>query len=96
MASAAGAANRVLRVTGPILLPAVAYGAYKGNVLAMLQSFFTGPGRTSRVVALVVVLVNWKSLPFAWTVCNPWASRPTFEKKAFTKRNAHSSAFSAP
>ncbi|KAI1808836.1 capsule polysaccharide biosynthesis protein [Daldinia bambusicola] len=67
MASAAGAANRVLRVTGPLLVPAVAYGVYKGNVLAMLESFFTGPGRTSRIVALVVVLVNWKSLPLAWT-----------------------------
>ncbi|KAI1635358.1 capsule polysaccharide biosynthesis protein [Biscogniauxia mediterranea] len=67
MASAAGSANRVLRVAGPILLPAIAYGVYKGNAMGAIESFFTGPGRTSRIVALVVVLVNWKSLPFAWT-----------------------------
>ncbi|KAI1085195.1 capsule polysaccharide biosynthesis protein [Whalleya microplaca] len=68
MASSAGAAHRLVRVAGPVLLPAIAYGAYKGNALGALEAFFTGPGRTSRIVALVVVLVNWKSLPFAWTV----------------------------
>ncbi|KAI2467431.1 capsule polysaccharide biosynthesis protein [Annulohypoxylon bovei var. microspora] len=67
MASAAGSANKVIRVAGPVLLPAIAYGAYKGNALGLLQSFFTGPGRTSRVIALAVVLYNWKSLPLAWT-----------------------------
>ncbi|KAI1370477.1 capsule polysaccharide biosynthesis protein [Hypoxylon crocopeplum] len=67
MASSAATANKVLRVAGPVLLPAIAYGAYKVNAVRLLESFFTGPGRTSRVIALVVVLVNWKSLPFAWT-----------------------------
>ncbi|OTA98506.1 hypothetical protein M426DRAFT_325920 [Hypoxylon sp. CI-4A] len=67
MASSAGSANRVLRIAGPALLPLIAYGAYKGNALGLAESFFTGPGRTSRIVALVVVIVNWKSLPFAWT-----------------------------
>ncbi|KAI0206703.1 capsule polysaccharide biosynthesis protein [Astrocystis sublimbata] len=67
MASAAGPLTRITRFAGPLLIPAVAYGAYKGNAAGALEAFFTGPGRTSRVVALVVVLVNWKSLPFAWT-----------------------------
>ncbi|KAI1394376.1 capsule polysaccharide biosynthesis protein [Hypoxylon trugodes] len=67
MASAAGSGNRVLRIAGPALLPAIAYGLYKSNTLGMLESFFTGPGRTSRIVALVVLVVNWKSLPLAWT-----------------------------
>ncbi|KAI0179476.1 capsule polysaccharide biosynthesis protein [Hypoxylon sp. FL1284] len=67
MASAAGSSNRVVRVAGSALLPLMAYGAYKGNAVGLLESFFTGPGRTSRIVALVVVLVNWKSLPLAWT-----------------------------
>ncbi|KAI1764089.1 capsule polysaccharide biosynthesis protein [Hypoxylon sp. FL1150] len=67
MASAAGSTNKALRFIGPALVPAIAYGAYKGNVGGLLESFFTGPGRTSRIVALVVVVVNWKSLPFAWT-----------------------------
>ncbi|KAI0383329.1 capsule polysaccharide biosynthesis protein [Hypomontagnella monticulosa] len=66
MASSAGPANMVLKVA-PALLPAIAYGAYKGNAIGMLESFFTGPGRTSRVVALVAILINWKSMPFAWT-----------------------------
>ncbi|KAI1496344.1 capsule polysaccharide biosynthesis protein [Biscogniauxia marginata] len=68
MASAAGTVNRVLRIAGPALVPAIAYGVYKGNALRAVEAFFTGPGRNSRIVALVVVLVNWKSLPFAWTV----------------------------
>lgn len=68
MASAAASANKVIRVAGPVLVPAIAYGAYKGNALGLLESFFTGPGRTSRIIALAVVLYNWKSLPLAWTV----------------------------
>ncbi|KAI0009943.1 capsule polysaccharide biosynthesis protein [Xylariaceae sp. FL0662B] len=68
MASSAGSAQRVLRAAGPVVLPAIAYGAYKANAMGALEAFFTGPGRTSRIVALVVVLINWKSLPLAWTV----------------------------
>ncbi|KAI1163048.1 capsule polysaccharide biosynthesis protein [Nemania serpens] len=67
MASSAGFLNLVTRIAGPVLLPAIAYGAYKWNAAAALEAFFTGPGRTSRIVALTVVLVNWKSLPLAWT-----------------------------
>ncbi|KAI1429117.1 capsule polysaccharide biosynthesis protein [Xylaria sp. FL1777] len=67
MASAAGPVSRVARIAGPALVPALLYGAYKGDVVAAIEAFFTGPGRTSRIVALVVVLVNWKSLPLAWT-----------------------------
>ncbi|KAI2618105.1 capsule polysaccharide biosynthesis protein [Hypoxylon sp. NC1633] len=64
---ASAATSTALKLAGPALLPAIAYGAYKGNALGMAESFFTGPGRTSRIVALVVILVNWKSLPLAWT-----------------------------
>ncbi|KAI0906235.1 capsule polysaccharide biosynthesis protein [Ustulina deusta] len=67
MASAVGPISRIVRFAAPALLPAILYGAYKGNAVAAITAFFTGPGRTSRVVALVVVLVNWKSLPLAWT-----------------------------
>ncbi|KAI0451156.1 capsule polysaccharide biosynthesis protein [Xylaria acuta] len=76
MASAAGPLNRITRIAGPLLIPAVAYGAYKGNAAGAIETFFTGPGRTSRIIALVVVLVNWKSLPLAWTfrVFNAMAS----------------------
>ncbi|KAI8633613.1 capsule polysaccharide biosynthesis protein [Xylariaceae sp. FL1651] len=68
MASAAGSLSRFSRIAGPALLPVIAYGAYKGNAAGAIEAFFTGPGRTSRIIALVVVLVNWKSLPLAWTV----------------------------
>ncbi|KAI4862005.1 capsule polysaccharide biosynthesis protein [Hypoxylon rubiginosum] len=67
MASAAGTTNKLLRVAGSALVPAIAYGAYKGNAGRLLESFLTGPGRISRIFALVVVLLNWKSLPLAWT-----------------------------
>ncbi|GAW18543.1 hypothetical protein ANO14919_080190 [Xylariales sp. No.14919] len=67
MASAAGPLARITRIAGPALLPAMAYGAYKGGAAGAIEAFFTGPGRTSRIIALVVVLVNWKSLPLAWT-----------------------------
>lgn len=73
MASAAGTTNKLLRVAGSALVPAIAYGAYKGNAGRLLESFLTGPGRISRIFALVVVLLNWKSLPLAWTV---WPSLP--------------------
>ncbi|KAI1336703.1 capsule polysaccharide biosynthesis protein [Xylariaceae sp. FL0016] len=67
MASSAGNTRRVLRLAGPALLPAVVYGAYKANAVGAVKAFLTGPGRTSRIVALAVILFNWKSLPLAWT-----------------------------
>ncbi|KAH9907030.1 capsule polysaccharide biosynthesis protein [Xylariomycetidae sp. FL2044] len=73
MASAAGAMARMGRFAVPVLVPAVLYGAYRGNVAGMLGSFFTGPGRNSRIIALVVLMLNWKSLPLAWTV-RVWSS----------------------
>ncbi|KAI0472838.1 capsule polysaccharide biosynthesis protein [Xylariaceae sp. FL0804] len=70
MASAAGSMGSLskgVRNAGPLLLPAVAYVAYKVKALGALKVFFTGPGRDKRVIALCVVLFNWKSLPLAWT-----------------------------
>ncbi|KAI1133320.1 capsule polysaccharide biosynthesis protein [Nemania abortiva] len=67
MASSAGSLTWLTRITGPALLPAIAYGAYKSNVTGAVEAFFTGPGRTSRIVALAVVLFNWKSFPLVWT-----------------------------
>ncbi|KAI3326846.1 capsule polysaccharide biosynthesis protein [Xylariaceae sp. AK1471] len=69
MASSAGSLSRFTKIAGPALLPAIAYGAYnfRKGAAGAIEAFFTGPGRTSRIIALVVVLVNWKSLPLAWT-----------------------------
>jgi len=69
MASATGSLYRLTKIAGPLILPVIAYGVYKGNAAAAIEAFFTGPGRTSRIIALAVILVNWKSLPLAWTVC---------------------------
>lgn len=58
----------------PVLLPAatvsLAYGTYHGRKVLVdsLVRFVTGPGRTSRLIALVLLLINWKSLPLAWSV----------------------------
>lgn len=68
MASSAGAVQRFTRVAGPVLVPAIAYGAYKADLGLQLKNFLTGPGKWSRLFALAVLLFNWKSLPFAWTV----------------------------
>ncbi|KAF4547682.1 Thioesterase-like protein 2 [Elsinoe fawcettii] len=43
------------------------YEAYRARVLASLQLYLSRPGRKSRAVALVLLILNWKSLPFAWT-----------------------------
>jgi hypothetical protein len=50
------------------LLPLCAYTAYKFDMAEMLRAFCTGPGSYSRIFAVAVLVFNWKSLPFAWTV----------------------------
>lgn len=37
----------------------------------MATNFVTGPGRTSRILLALFVVVNWKSMPFVWTVRPP-------------------------
>ncbi|KAK0726939.1 hypothetical protein B0T26DRAFT_636184 [Lasiosphaeria miniovina] len=59
----------------PVFLPAsVAALVYAGhrasyvNWRIWLYNFLTGPGRTSRILLLFFLVLNWKSLPLAWTV----------------------------
>lgn len=74
MVSSLGYAKAISRLTKPIVLPvstaALGYAVYKGhgNVADLAVKFFTGPGNKSRIVALLLVVWNWKSLPLAWTV----------------------------
>ncbi|KAK8024415.1 capsule polysaccharide biosynthesis [Apiospora rasikravindrae] len=74
MASSFGFMKPLSKIAKPVLLPAatasLAYGTYHGRqaVVDYLVRFLTGPGRTSRLIAVVLVLINWKSLPLAWTV----------------------------
>lgn len=35
---------------------------------AVLTDFATGPGRTSRLLLAVFMVLNWKNMPFMWTV----------------------------
>ncbi|KAI1850148.1 hypothetical protein JX266_004527 [Neoarthrinium moseri] len=50
------------------LLPLFAYITYRLDMAETVRAFFTGPGSYSRIFATVVLALNWKSLPFAWTV----------------------------
>lgn len=68
MASSAGKLKTWAVAAAPVFASAAAYAAYQLDAAAAVKTFFTGPGSYSRIVALSVVLWNWKSLPFAWTV----------------------------
>ncbi|PGG98581.1 hypothetical protein GX51_06722 [Blastomyces parvus] len=50
------------------LLLAVAFTLDKLDVAASITAFCTGPGSYSRIFATVLLVLNWKSLPFAWSV----------------------------
>ncbi|KAK8073476.1 hypothetical protein PG994_004375 [Apiospora phragmitis] len=74
MASSFGFMKPLSKIAKPVLLPAatasIAYATYNGRqaFVDYLVRFVTGPGRNSRLVAMALVLINWKSLPLAWTV----------------------------
>lgn len=74
MGSSAAYAKPLAAIAKPVLLPAsiaaIAYGAYHGrkDIVEFALKFFTGPGNKSRIFALVMAVVNWKSLPLMWTV----------------------------
>ena len=77
MASSFGFMGPLSKIAKPVLLPvataSLAYGAYNGRgaMIDYILAFATGPGRNSRLLALAIVLFNWKSLPFMWTVRDP-------------------------
>lgn len=75
MVSSAAYARPISKIAKPVILPgsiaAIAYAAYNGKIngaIDLAKRFATGPGSKSRIFALLMVLVNWKSLPLAWTV----------------------------
>ncbi|KAK0619206.1 hypothetical protein B0T14DRAFT_429376 [Immersiella caudata] len=58
----------------PVLAPAAAAGAvYGGHRILQsdwkvwLHRFVSGPGRTSRILLILFVILNWKSMPLGWT-----------------------------
>jgi len=71
MASAVGKFGALF----PVLVPAAAAGAvYTGHRVLQsdwklwLHNFVTGPGRTSRILLIIFIALNWKSMPLGWTV----------------------------
>ena len=59
----------------PVFMPmsaaAVAYAGHRAWQVdwpTVLTQFVTGPGRTSRILLVVFLVLNWKSMPLAWTV----------------------------
>ena len=57
----------------PIILPTALVSLAFATYISWYQShyliwFFSGPGFISRIVALLLVIFNWKSLPLTWTV----------------------------
>ncbi|KAJ4302429.1 hypothetical protein N0V88_002573 [Collariella sp. IMI 366227] len=59
----------------PVFLPmgaaAVAYAGHRATFVdwrAVITHFLMGPGRTSRILLVLFLVLNWKSLPLAWTV----------------------------
>ncbi|KYK60508.1 capsule polysaccharide biosynthesis protein [Drechmeria coniospora] len=70
MASASskvGGLTVALRIITPLALGSAGYAASRVNWPVAIRAFLTGPGRTSRVLLLLMVIFNWKNLPFAWT-----------------------------
>ncbi|KIH91123.1 hypothetical protein SPBR_01848 [Sporothrix brasiliensis 5110] len=77
MASAAGSSLTNMSVVVPVFSVAGAASAawavravlarHDGDVRAWAVRFLTGPGRTSRLLLLLFMALNLKSLPFAWT-----------------------------
>lgn len=62
---------RIIRLVRLLSLAGAAYGAYKVDWKKAVKSFFTGPGRIGRILMLIFALLNWKNMPFVWTVCAP-------------------------
>lgn len=48
----------------------LAYGGYImwDKAVELVSWFLSGPGRNSRIIALFMLILNWKSVPFVWTV----------------------------
>lgn len=69
--SSTGTLSLFLPVFLPATLAATAYAghrAYHVDWRLWITHFLTAPGRTSRILLVLFLVLNWKSLPLAWTV----------------------------
>ncbi|KAL2204171.1 hypothetical protein CC79DRAFT_1344333 [Sarocladium strictum] len=51
----------------PTIIGGAGLAAWKYDAQVAVRNFVTGPGRVWRILVLLAVVLNWKSLPFAWT-----------------------------
>ncbi|KAI8157251.1 hypothetical protein K4K49_007892 [Colletotrichum sp. SAR 10_70] len=58
---------RVVRFIRLATAGGLAYAAYRIHWRMLLASFFTGPGKISRILMLIFALLNLKNMPFVWT-----------------------------
>lgn len=59
----------------PTTLAAVAYAGHWAlhfDWKSWLNEFVSGPGRNSRILLVIFLVLNWKSLPLGWTVRPPF------------------------
>jgi len=70
----ASAARLPLKRIATVGIVALTIGAWKSRPLVV--RFLTGPGSYSRIIALLVVLANYKNFPGVWHVCIPPPSSP--------------------
>jgi len=71
MASAVASARTLVPAFGVASLATTVYYTNKlarSDLRRHLRDYFSGPGRLGRILALLFVLINLKSLPFGWTV----------------------------
>lgn len=71
----ASAARLPLKRIATVGIVGLAIGAWKSEPL--IVKFLTGPGSYSRILALLVVLANYKNFPGVWHVCIPSPSFPS-------------------
>ncbi|KAK7991226.1 hypothetical protein PG988_000020 [Apiospora saccharicola] len=51
-----------------VLVSATGYVACQRNAHESILAFCTGPGSYSRILLALFLAINWKSLPFAWSI----------------------------
>ncbi|CAM1501010.1 Fc.00g101720.m01.CDS01 [Cosmosporella sp. VM-42] len=61
------ALSLIVPVFAPVAVGSMGYAAWRVKWGPLLKQFLTGPGRTSRLLLLFFMVLNWKNMPFAWT-----------------------------
>ena len=56
------------KTIGALLVAGAGYGLSRLDVRSTFLNVFTGPGSTSRIIAIVIVLANIKNFPYVWHV----------------------------